>query len=209
MYTHQNYIIQCGTDAKDAEKVLILIHGRGSSAQGIISLGESFDIRNFHMVIPEATRNSWYPYGFMAPVEENEPALSSALEVLNSIFGQLIENGKKSTDIVVMGFSQGACLALEFAGRIGQKLGGVVGFTGGLIGEKIEFAAYSEGLDCPVWISGGDTDHHVPLERMQESKSVLEKLGAEVHLEVYPGKPHSISYEELQDSKNWISSRLN
>lgn len=208
MYIHQKYSIQCGADLENADKIMILLHGRGSSAQGVISLGESFDFKKFHRIMPEATRNSWYPYGFMAPVEQNQPALDSALEVLQSIFDQLIKKGKKAEDIMIVGFSQGACLALEFSARLGEKLGGVVAFTGGLIGENLDLTLYKKGLNSPVWISGGDEDFHVPLERMEESKNVLENLGAEVHLQIYPGKPHSIDYEELQESKKWISERM-
>jgi phospholipase/carboxylesterase len=134
---HQKKIITAGKDLNNGSKVLILLHGRGGSAEDILSLAQHLDVKDFSLLAPHATNNTWYPFSFMAPTSQNEPWLSSALALLEEILQDLYDKGIPSENIYFTGFSQGACLTLEFVTRNAAKYGGVVAFTGGLIGNKI------------------------------------------------------------------------
>jgi len=130
--------IQTGLPLSESKKAIILLHGRGATAESILSLADYLKLADFSIFAPQAAQRTWYPYGFMGSDEGNLSALNSSLQQVSLLFQFLIENGKAPEQIYVMGFSQGACLSLEFAARNAQKLGGVVAFTGGLIGEKVE-----------------------------------------------------------------------
>jgi phospholipase/carboxylesterase len=130
--------IQTGLPLSESKKAIILLHGRGATAESILSLADYLELADFSIFAPQAAQRTWYPYGFMASDEGNLSSLNSSLQQVSLLFQFLIENGKAPEQIYVMGFSQGACLSLEFAARNAQKLGGVVAFTGGLIGEKLE-----------------------------------------------------------------------
>lgn len=175
----------------------MLLHGRGSSAQGILSLQHHLQLTDAAIFAPQATNNTWYPHSFIAPVEQNQPALDSALSLVDHVVAEIDGHGMPLEHVFIVGFSQGACLALEYATRHARRYGGVVAFTGGLIGETLNRARYTGDFsETPVLITGGDTDPHVPLTRMEESAAILRQLGAEVTMEIYPGKPHSISADE-------------
>ena len=135
--------IQTGLPLSESKKAIILLHGRGATAESILSLADYLRLSDFSIFAPQAAQRTWYPYGFMASDEGNFSALNSSLQQVSLLFQFLIENGKAPEQIYVMGFSQGACLSLEFAARNAQKLGGVVAFTGDLIGEKLEEKKYS------------------------------------------------------------------
>ncbi len=195
---HQKNIIEAGKPLKDAKKALIMLHGRGASAQDILSLKEYLPVDDFYIAAPQATNFTWYPYSFMAPVPQNEPWLSSALKLLNSLVSDIEAGGIKSENIFVLGFSQGACLTLEFATRNARRWGGVASLTGGLIGEKIHAENYLGNFSgTPVYISNGNNDPHVPLSRSEESKKIMESMGAVVSLQIFPNRPHTILKEEL------------
>lgn len=197
MYTHGKQFIQAGTAIQEAKKAAVLLHGRGSSAQGILSLQHHLQLTDAAIFAPQATNNTWYPHSFIAPVEQNEPALDSALSLVDHVVAEIDGHGMPLEHVFIVGFSQGACLALEYAARHARRYGGVVAFTGGLIGETLNRARYTGDFsETPVLITGGDTDPHVPLTRMEESAAILRQLGAEVTMEIYPGKPHSISADE-------------
>ena len=134
---HQKTIVSAGKKINEAQKALIMIHGRGGSAEDILSLASYLDVKEFTLLAPQATNNTWYPYSFMAPPEQNEPWLSSALALLKEITEDLNQQGIADENIYFMGFSQGACLTLEFVTRNATRWGGVAAFTGGLIGDKI------------------------------------------------------------------------
>jgi len=176
-----------------------LLHGRGGTARNIISLALEFDLADFAILAPQATNQSWYPYSFMAPVEENQLALDSALEVIEQTVEDIISAGVPADKIYFAGFSQGACLTLEYIARNAKRFGGAVAFTGGLIGKKLELSNYrGDFAGIPILISTGDPDPHVPLSRVEESISVLKNLGAEVTLKVIKGRPHTILHEEIE-----------
>lgn len=195
---HKKNLVEAGKPLKDAKKALILLHGRGGSAEDIISLAGYLPVDDFYIVAPQATNNSWYPYGFMAPIQQNKPWLSSALELVNDCVSDIKQAGITSDKIFILGFSQGACLALEYSTRFAQRWGGVIAFTGGLIGDQLYPDQYSGNFNStPILICTSDNDPHVPLMRSEDSKGLMEKMEARVSLHVYPGRPHTILPEEL------------
>jgi phospholipase/carboxylesterase len=199
MYTHQKQIITAGTLLAQAKGALVMLHGRGGTARNIISLASDFNLADFAILAPQATNQSWYPYSFMAPVEENQPALDSALEMIGQTVEDIIATGIPADKIYFAGFSQGACLTLEYIARNAQRFGGAVAFTGGLVGEELVTINYKGDFAAtPILITTGDPDPHVPLSRVEESVSVLKNLGAEVTLKVFKGRPHTILREEIE-----------
>jgi phospholipase/carboxylesterase len=198
MYSHSKQIIESGLPLSEAKKAIIMLHGRGASAESIISLADELNLKDAAILAPQATNNSWYPYSFLAPVKQNQPALDSALLLIDDLLKEIQAAGVPLNKIYLLGFSQGACLALEYVARHAAGYGGVIAFTGGLIGEKLELANYTgDFIHTPIFISTGNPDPHVPLERVQESVAVLEKLNAEVSLRVYNGRPHTIQFQEI------------
>lgn len=197
MYTHEKQLIQAGKLAAHAKKAVVLLHGRGSTAPGILSLARHLQLDDALLLAPQATNNSWYPYSFLAPEADNQPALDSAVALVDEAVTEATRLGIALTDLYFVGFSQGACLALEYVARHAQPYGGIVAFTGGLIGETLKISKYSGNFEgTPILITSGDNDPHVPQHRIEESATVLQNLGANVTLEIYPGKPHSISPDE-------------
>jgi phospholipase/carboxylesterase len=198
MYSHSKQIIESGLPLSEAKKAIIMLHGRGTSAESIISLAGELNLNDAAILAPQATNNSWYPYSFLAQVEQNQPALNSALQLIDDLVKEIQAAGVPLRKIYFLGFSQGACLALEYVARHAAAYGGVIAFTGGLIGEKLDLSNYSgDFAHAPIFISTGNPDPHVPLERVQESVSILEKLNAEVSLKVYNGRPHTIQFQEI------------
>ena len=202
---HNNLLVEGGMPVIQAEKAMILLHGRGGSARDIISLAERFNVENFYIVAPQATNNSWYPYSFLAPEEQNEPWLSSAVEVVKKLIDEIaLIIGTEN--IYIMGFSQGACLALETASRYAVNYAGVIGFTGGLIGDSVNPAKYSGNFNATkVFIGNSDNDPHVPVERSEQTKVIMESLGANVRLNIYPGMAHTIIKDEIETVSDWMN----
>ncbi len=202
---HERKMISAGEDPVPGNKIILMMHGRGGSAEDILSLASHLPLEDFALLAPQATGFSWYPFSFMAPDRQNEPWLSSALNWLKDEVNTLLDAGVPSTDIYFTGFSQGACLTLEFLARNARHYGGAMAFTGGLIGQMINNQNYSgDFAGTPVFISTGDPDPHVPLERVEATRGLLQNMGAKVELNVYKGKPHSISPEELQLAEKWV-----
>ena len=197
--------IQTGLPLPESKKAIILLHGRGATAESILSLADYLELADFSIFAPQAAQRTWYPYGFMASDEGNLSSLNSSLQQVSLLFQFLIENGKAPEQIYVMGFSQGACLSLEFAARNGQKLGGVVAFTGGLIGEKLEEKKYNGDFQgTPILLSSSAHDMHVPAQRILDSAQLLQKMGAEVSLKFFEDELHTIRPEEL----TWVNQTL-
>ena len=197
--------IQTGLPLSGSKKAIILLHGRGATAESILSIADYLELADFSIFAPQAAQRTWYPYGFMASDQGNLSALNSSLQQVSLLFQFLIENGKAPEQIYVMGFSQGACLSLEFAARNGQKLGGVVAFTGGLIGEKLEEKKYSGDFQgTPILLSSSAHDMHVPAQRINDSAQLLQKMGAEVSLKFFEDELHTIRPEEL----TWVNQTL-
>jgi phospholipase/carboxylesterase len=184
---------------------VILVHGRGASAADILGLAEEMYHPELAYLAPEAAGHTWYPNSFLAPFEQNEPWLSSALSKLGKVVEQAISAGVPPHKIVVAGFSQGACLSTEFAARNPARYGGLIAFTGGLIGPPGTRFHYTGRLDgTPAFLGAGDPDPHVPWQRVQESAEVLSGLGASVTLRRYPGMPHTINPEEIEHARSIV-----
>lgn len=202
---HKKNIQTAGKSLKEAEKVLIMVHGRGADARDILGLAAHLNVSEYALLAPQASNNTWYPYSFMAKPEQNEPWLSSALDLLKGVVDDIAKQGIAAENIYFLGFSQGACLALEFVTRHAKKYGGVAAFTGGLIGDKINPGNYSGNFKgTTIFIGTGNPDPHVPISRVNESVALLEKMNAKVHLQVYDGRPHSISPDEIEEANRVI-----
>ncbi|PVD51017.1 phospholipase [Terrimonas sp.] len=194
---HKENIIISG-NIKNPAKALIMLHGRGGSAEDILSLAGHLNVKDCLLLAPLATNNTWYPYSFLAPVAENQPWLAGALALVGKAAGEAIEKGIAKDKIYFLGFSQGACLALEYIARNASKYGGAVAFTGGLIGDKIYPENYKGNFEeTPVFIGTGDPDFHVPVERVNATTSILKQMGAAVTEKVYPGMGHTITQDEI------------
>ncbi len=175
-----------------------MIHGRGATAESILTLVPHLNLANYAILAPQANRNTWYPFGFMASDEGNNVALKESISVLKETWGEIEAAGISSENTVLLGFSQGACLSLEFAARNGQKLGGVVAFTGGLIGEQLRSENYSGDFQgTPIFIGSSDRDFHVPADRIEESGKLLRKMGADVTIKLFDDPDHTIREEEI------------
>jgi phospholipase/carboxylesterase len=198
MYRHTKQVVSAGVPAEQAKKAIIMLHGRGASASSIVSLKDHLELDDYAIVAPQANEHSWYPYSFMAPVQNNQPALDSALEVIGELVEDLKQKGITQENIYFLGFSQGACLTLEYTGHNAGRYGGIIAFTGGLIGEQLVKGNYKGDFNnTPVLITTGDPDPHVPVSRVNDSVEILEELNADVTLKIYKGRQHTISHEEL------------
>jgi phospholipase/carboxylesterase len=202
---HSKNILKAGKPLKEAKKTLIMIHGRGANALDILELASHLNVADYALLAPQATNHTWYPYSFMAKPQQNEPWLSSALEILKSLVNDVINQGIVAENIYFVGFSQGACLTLEFVARNATKYGGIAAFNGGLIGDKIMRSNYSGNFNgTPIFIGSGNPDSHVPVKRIEESVTILEEMNASVHVEIYDGRPHTISKDEI----DWVNKLI-
>jgi predicted esterase len=188
-----------GSPLSDARLAVILVHGRGGSARDILALGAEFDLTDVAYVAPEAEGHTWYPHSFLAPMERNEPGLSSGLRLLSSLLDDLERGGMPSHRVALVGFSQGACLALEFAARHAHRFAAIAGLSGGLIGPPGTPREYRGSFaGTPVFLGCSDVDPHVPLDRVLESADVLERMGASVDRRIYPGMGHTVTADEVR-----------
>jgi predicted esterase len=182
----------------EARAAVVLLHGRGASPEDILGLGRALFFPGVAYLAPAAAGNTWYPSSFLAPLEDNEPWLSSALARIEQLVLELAAEGVPPERLVLSGFSQGACLTLEHTARRPRRYGAVVAFTGGLIGPPGTPRDYPGTLaGTPVFIGAGDPDPHVPWQRVEESAAVLSRMGGVVRAERYPGIGHSIVADEI------------
>ena len=202
---HTKKIFTAGKALNEAKKALVMAHGRGAFAEDILSLAGYFNVNDYALLAPQAINNTWYPYSFLMPPQQNEPWLSSALDILKQVEADINAAGIQSDNIYFLGFSQGACLMLEFITRHAKKWGGAVAFTGGLIGDKIYNENYSgDFLQTPVFIGSSDPDMHVPVERVQATATILKDMHADVTVKIYPGMGHTISTDEIEKANALI-----
>jgi phospholipase/carboxylesterase len=205
MYTHQKDIITAGVPVAEAKRAVIFIHGRGASAADILSLNNHLKIEEAAFFAPQATSHSWYPYSFMAPVKDNQPALDSALNLIKGLVSDIEKAGIPQEQIYFVGFSQGACLTLEYITRHAGRYGGAVAFTGGLIGKEINMQNYKGNFkQMPVLITTGDPDPHVPVSRVEVSEGIMKKMNANVTVKIYSGRPHTITKMEIDLAKKLV-----
>jgi phospholipase/carboxylesterase len=207
---HRKQVLQRGAKLGEADRVLVMVHGRGASAEDIVSLAAYLNVQDFTILAPQATGNTWYPYSFLAPPAANEPWLSSAIGILTEIVSDIRKTGTDTSNIYFLGFSQGACLTLEFVARHADAFGGVVAFTGGLIGDRIYKENYTGDLKgTPIFIGTSDPDPHVPVERVNESVKILSAMNAKVTAKIYPGMGHTINDDELRAVNSIIFTARN
>jgi len=201
----QGELLYSGASLEKAEGALILIHGRGATAEGILSLADELNVEGFANLAPQAAGNSWYPQSFLAPLEFNQPYLDSALGRLGSIVSDLTGRGISSERIALLGFSQGACLVTEFVGRNPQHYGAVLALSGGLIGPPGAPRSYAGSLqNTPAFLGSSDPDAHVPFSRVEETAAVFRRMGAAVDIRRYPGMAHSINGDEIEACRNLL-----
>jgi predicted esterase len=191
-------VLLAGPDPERAAGTVLCIHGRGAPAQSILALFGELGVENLAAVAPEAAGRSWYPHSFLSPLGANQPSLDHALERIDWHVGELVARGVPHGKIAFLGFSQGACLALEFVARRPRRYGAVLGLSGGLIGPPGIPLAHPGSLEgTPVFLGSGDADAHVPIGRVEETQAVLAGMGAAVELRRYPGMQHTINDDEI------------
>ncbi|MEO8745324.1 MAG: dienelactone hydrolase family protein [Candidatus Dormiibacterota bacterium] len=199
-------VLEAGEPLTSARAAMILTHGRGASAEDIMTIAAEVELPGFAYLAPQAAGNTWYPNPFTAPIASNEPYLSSALGVLEALLGR-VEATIPAQRIVLLGFSQGACLALEFAARHARRYGGVAGLSGGLIGPEDTPRDYPGDFDgTPMFLGCSDVDPHIPKQRVIESGELFRRLGADVTVRLYPGMGHTVSAEEIQAVREIVES---
>lgn len=202
-------VLTAGEPPGRAKAAMVLLHGRGASAEDILSLAAEVNQPGFTYLAPQAAGYSWYPQSFLAPLPNNEPGLSSGLEVIAFLLAQLAEAGISTERTMLVGFSQGACLALEFVARHAQRYGGVVGLSGGLIGPDGTPRDYPGSLaGTPLFLGCSDRDFHIPKERVELSADVLQQLGGKVTTRLYPNMGHTVNQDEIQVVEGMMAALL-
>ncbi|CQH51228.1 alpha/beta hydrolase fold protein [Halobacterium hubeiense] len=198
-------VVTAGAPASVADAVVVLLHGRGATAQGVVNLAEPLYRHGVTFVAPDAARSRWYPYSSFAPVERNEPHVSSALAAVDRVLADVHEWDVAIEDVVLFGFSQGAFLASEYAARNPRRYGGVAALSGGLLGETVDASGYTGSLDgAPVFLGVGDDDPNVPVERVHETREVFEALDGTVTERVYEGVGHEVTDDEFAVVGSWL-----
>ena len=198
-----------GAELIKARGVMIMLHGRGASAESILRLVDEISYAGFAYAAPQAAANTWYPLTFLSPRERNEPWLGSALAAVDRLYAQVVRAGLPAGRIMLLGFSQGACLAAEYAIRHPRVYGGVFVLSGGLIGDESELTGYETGLShSPIFLGCSDVDPHIPKERVVRSAELLSEAGADVRTSLYPGLGHFIIPEEIETVRAAMSDVL-
>ncbi len=203
-------VVHKGVPLAQASGAVVLLHGRGASAEDILGLAQAFLHPRLAYLAPQAAGHTWYPYSFLAPREKNEPSLSSALRKIEATVGLATSAGLGLEKIVLCGFSQGACLASEFVATHPARYGALIAYTGGLIGPQEAFSLeaelpYAGDLEgTPAFLGSGDPDPHVPWQRVEQSAQILRQMGAAVRAECYPGHPHTISAQEIAIGREMV-----
>lgn len=199
-------VVEAGESLAKARAAMILVHGRGATAADIMTLGTELIHPGFAYLAPQAEGNAWYPNPFTAPLEANEPYLSAALGVIENLLAR-VEATIPAQRVILLGFSQGACLTLEFAARHARRYAGVVGLSGGLIGPAGTSRDYPGSFDgTPVFLGCSDIDPHIPKERVIETGEVFKRLGAKVTMTLYPGMGHTVSQDEIDAVREIVES---
>lgn len=209
-------VLRAGVPLSQARAAMILVHGRGASAESILLLANTLAQPGVAYLAPQAAGNTWYPYSFLEPLGRNEPGLSSGLRALDDVLSAVGAAGVAPEQTVLLGFSQGACLTLEYGARRARRFGGLVGLSGGLIGtgqrtgeaspqdKRFEYDGSLEGT--PVFLGCSDRDAHIPLQRVEDSAEVLRRLGGAVTKRIYPGMGHVVNDDEVDFVRSLLAS---
>jgi phospholipase/carboxylesterase len=202
---HIKKYVNAGKAVTEAKNVLILLHGRGATSEDILGLADHLNVKDFALVAPQATQFTWYPYSFLAPPAQNEPWLSSAISVIKDLVTDLNAQGIEDGNIYFVGFSQGACLTLEFTARYARRWGGAIAFTGGLIGDKLYTENYKGDFGgMPLFIGTSDPDPHVPVGRVEASAAQLRAMNADVTVQIYKAMGHTINADEIAKANSLV-----
>ncbi len=195
-------MVTAGESLDRARAALILVHGRGATAESILELGAVLDAPGLACLAPQAANHTWYPHSFLAPLEQNEPGISSGLQAIDDVVARVEAAGLPAERIVLGGFSQGACLASEYAARYPRRFGGLIVFSGGLIGPPGIKRVYSGSLEgTPVFLGCSDRDFHIPRERVEESAAVFTEMDGDVTMKLYPDMGHTIIEDEMDHAR--------
>lgn len=188
---------------------MLMLHGRGATAEDILTLSDQLAQTGFAYFAPQAAENTWYPNRFLVPLADNEPWLSSALALVGEVLAEINNAGISTERVMLFGFSQGACLALEFAARNARRYGGLVGLSGALIGPDNTPRDYKGSLaGTPVFLGCSDVDFHVPRERVDQTAEALRRLGGEVTERLYPNMDHSVNQDEIDSVRGMLKTLL-
>ncbi|MEF8840635.1 MAG: dienelactone hydrolase family protein [Haloarculaceae archaeon] len=201
---------RAGVPPEEARAGVVLLHGRGATARGILDLAREIGVDGVAFIAPQANRNAWYPQSFLAPVSANEPGRSSGLRAIADAASTLADAGVPAERVVLGGFSQGACLATEFAARNPRRYGGAFALSGGLIGESVDVEDYAGGNEgamdgTSVFLGCSDVDPHIPVERVHDTREVFEALGADVTERIYEGMGHTVNRDELEHVRRIVA----
>lgn len=200
-------VLATGLPLAEARAAMVMVHGRGASAEDILTLAPALSHPAFAYLAPQARGGTWYPYSFLSPIASNEPGISSGIRAIADVLERIAAAGIPPERAMLLGFSQGACLSLEFAARHARRWGGVAGLSGGLIGPDGTPRDYSGSLDgTPVFLGCSDVDFHIPRERVEESADVLRRLGAAVTMRLYPGMGHLVNDDEIDQVRAMMES---
>jgi len=198
--------VTAGATLDEAEAAVVLAHGRGATARGILEMADEFAVDGVASLAPQAARNEWYPNSFLAPAEANEPGRSSGLRALDDAVGRAVDAGIPHERVVLGGFSQGACLASEYVARNPRRYGGVVAFSGGLIGEELD-DEYEGDLDgTPVFLGCSDVDPHIPEERVVATRDAFASMNADVDMRLYEGMGHTVNQDEVAAAREIVAA---
>jgi len=199
-------VLQAGEPLGKARAAMILLHGRGASAEDVMTIAAEFPQPGFAYLAPQAAGNAWYPNPFTAPLETNEPYLSSALDVVATVLAR-VEETIPAHRVILLGFSQGACLTLEFAARNARRYGGVVGLSGGLIGPDGTPRDYPGDFEgTPGFLGCSDVDPHIRADRVVEAGEVFKRMAAQVTVRLYPGMGHTVNQDEIDSVREIVEA---
>jgi phospholipase/carboxylesterase len=200
-------VLWAGAAVERAKAAVVMIHGRGASAEDILSLHEVLDVPDVAYVAPQAAAGTWYPYSFLAPVQQNEPGISSAMRAVERVLEELAAGGVSLQNTILLGFSQGGCLASEYVARNARRYGGLACLSGGLIGPDTTPRDYPGLLEgTPAFLGCSDMDPHIPSARVRETGDVLLRMGAEVKLRLYHGMGHMVNEDEIAHVRENLAS---
>jgi predicted esterase len=205
---HQGQPVRtAGAELETANAAMIMIHGRGATAESILTLVPAIDMPGFVYLAPQAAGNTWYPNSFLAPIPSNEPGISSGLAAIDDLMERIEAAEIPPECTMLLGFSQGACLSLEYAARHARLYGGIAGLSGGLIGPDGTPRDYAGTFGTsPVFLGCSDVDSHIPAERVRETAGVFEKMGAVVTMRLYPGMGHTVNDDEVKHVRDMMAA---
>jgi phospholipase/carboxylesterase len=202
-------VVAAGVPLDRAKAAMVMVHGRGASAENILMLVDGIDVGDFAYLAPQASGGTWYPNSFLAPIPSNEPGISSGLKAIGDVIATIRAAGISDDHIMLLGFSQGACLSLEYAARNPRRFGGICGLSGGLIGPDDTPRDYAGGFGhTPIFLGCSDVDFHIPAARVRLTADVLARMDADVTMQLYPGMGHLVNEDEASHVRRIMESVL-